>query len=110
MISTSYHVTGMTCEHCTRAVSAELRALDGVAATVNLATETAKVDFPSAITVKDLITVIQQAGYTAAIPAPRPEAEPAAAGLADAGPRRRLLVTLALAIPVIVVSMLPPLR
>jgi|tagenome__1003787_1003787.scaffolds.fasta_scaffold20652338_1 copper chaperone len=31
MISTSYHVTGMTCEHCTRAVSAELRALDGVA-------------------------------------------------------------------------------
>ena len=31
MISTTYHVTGMTCEHCTRAVSAELRALDGVA-------------------------------------------------------------------------------
>jgi copper chaperone len=31
MISTTYHVTGMTCEHCTRAVSAELGALDGVA-------------------------------------------------------------------------------
>jgi copper chaperone len=31
MISTTYHVTGMTCEHCTRAISAELRALDGVA-------------------------------------------------------------------------------
>jgi copper chaperone len=31
MISATYHVTGMTCEHCTRAVSAELRALDGVA-------------------------------------------------------------------------------
>jgi copper chaperone CopZ len=31
MISTTYYVTGMTCEHCTRAVSAELSALDGVA-------------------------------------------------------------------------------
>ena len=31
MISTTYHVTGMTCEHCARAVSAELSALDGVA-------------------------------------------------------------------------------
>jgi copper chaperone len=31
MISTTYHVTGMTCEHCTRAVKAELSALDGVA-------------------------------------------------------------------------------
>jgi copper chaperone len=31
MKSTSYQVTGMTCEHCTRAVSAELGALDGVA-------------------------------------------------------------------------------
>src|SRR5260370_16201339 len=30
MTSTTYHVTGMTCEHCTRAVSAELRAVDGV--------------------------------------------------------------------------------
>ena len=31
MISATYHVTGMTCEHCARAVSAELSALDGVA-------------------------------------------------------------------------------
>jgi copper chaperone CopZ len=30
MTATTYQVTGMTCEHCTRAVSAELRALDGV--------------------------------------------------------------------------------
>lgn len=34
MTSTSYHVTGLTCEHCTRAVSAELRALDGVTGVV----------------------------------------------------------------------------
>jgi copper chaperone len=30
MTSTTYHVTGMTCEHCSRAASAELSALDGV--------------------------------------------------------------------------------
>jgi copper chaperone CopZ len=31
MTSTMYHVTGMTCEHCVRAVTAELNGLDGVA-------------------------------------------------------------------------------
>ena len=30
MISATYQVTGMTCEHCTRAVSEELTDLDGV--------------------------------------------------------------------------------
>ena len=30
MTATTYRVSGMTCEHCARAVSAELRALDGV--------------------------------------------------------------------------------
>jgi copper chaperone len=30
MTATTYQVTGMTCEHCARAVSAELRELDGV--------------------------------------------------------------------------------
>ncbi len=30
MISATYQVAGMTCEHCTRAVSEELTALDGV--------------------------------------------------------------------------------
>ncbi|HEX3957230.1 MAG TPA: heavy-metal-associated domain-containing protein [Trebonia sp.] len=30
MTSATYHVTGMTCEHCARAVTLELEALDGV--------------------------------------------------------------------------------
>ncbi len=30
MISTTYQVTGLTCEHCVRAVSSELKAVDGV--------------------------------------------------------------------------------
>jgi copper chaperone len=30
MTSATYHVTGLTCEHCVRAVTSELRSLDGV--------------------------------------------------------------------------------
>jgi copper chaperone len=37
MTSTTYQVTGMTCDHCTRAVTEEIESLDGVSAvTVNL--------------------------------------------------------------------------
>jgi copper chaperone len=37
MITTAYKVTGMTCEHCSNAVSSELNSLDGVSAvTVDL--------------------------------------------------------------------------
>ena len=32
MTSTTYQVTGMTCEHCTRAVTEEIESLDGVSA------------------------------------------------------------------------------
>ena len=40
MTTTAYKVTGMTCEHCVNAVSAELGALDGVSGvTVDLAPE-----------------------------------------------------------------------
>jgi len=39
MTSATYHVTGMTCEHCVRAVSSELSALGGVSdVTVDLVT------------------------------------------------------------------------
>jgi copper chaperone CopZ len=38
MATTTYKVTGMTCEHCVNAVTSELTSLDGVAAvTVDLA-------------------------------------------------------------------------
>jgi copper chaperone len=37
MTTTTYAVTGMTCEHCVKAVTSELGALDGVSAvTVDL--------------------------------------------------------------------------
>jgi copper chaperone CopZ len=57
MTSTTYHVAGMTCEHCTRAVSAELRALAGVTGvTVDLVPGGA-----SAVTVESMAPLADEA-------------------------------------------------
>jgi Cu+-exporting ATPase len=109
-------IDGMTCASCAARIEKKLNKLDGVTATVNFATETAHVSFPAAVSASDLISVVGQAGYTAVLPA-RPEAGPAdAAAEQDDGAgetaalRQRLLVTLALAIPVVVLAMVPPLQ
>ena len=83
-----------------------------MAATVNFATETAQVSFPASVSTGDLISVVKQAGYAAAPPA-APQAE--AAGSAQeadetAGLRQRLLVSLVLAIPVVMLAMVPALQ
>ncbi len=104
-------IGGMTCASCAARIEKKLNRLDGVAATVNFATETAQVSFPAAVNAGDLISVVEQAGYTAALPAARHSApgEEADTGEGDALPRR-LLVSLALAIPVVVLAMVPPLQ
>ena len=104
-------VGGMTCASCAARIEKKLNRLDGVTATVNFATETAQVRFPAAVSTGDLISVVEQAGYTAALPAP-PGTAAGAAGEADgAGEadslRQRLLVSLALAIPVVLLAMIP---
>ena len=97
-------IGGMTCASCATRVEKKLNKLAGVTATVNLATETARVSFPDAFTVADLITVVERTGYTAALPAPAA----AESGQGSPGlPRRRLLVSLALAVPVTVLAMVP---
>ena len=125
MSATELAIGGMTCASCAARVEKKLNRLDGVTATVNFATETARVSFPVAVAVADLIAVVEGAGYTAAPPRPsqagRPEHEPkpdngaalagaragAAAGAPDdqAALRRRLAVSLALAVPVTVFAM-----
>ena len=40
-------ITGMTCASCAARVEKKLNRLDGVAATVNFATESARVTFPA---------------------------------------------------------------
>ena len=58
-------IGGMTCASCAARVEKKLNKLDGVTATVNFATQTARVAFPAAVSAGDLISVVEQAGYTA---------------------------------------------
>jgi Cu+-exporting ATPase len=97
----------MTCASCASRIERKLNKLGGVTATVNLATETARVTFPDALAVADLIAVVERTGYTAALPA---LADPAADPAADRDPRRRLIVSLTLAVPVTVLAMVPAAR
>ncbi len=78
MSTTDLVIGGMTCASCATRVERKLNRLDGVTATVNLATETARVSFPDVLSVTDLIEVVERTGYTAALPAP-PGEQPAAA-------------------------------
>jgi Cu+-exporting ATPase len=105
-------IDGMTCASCAARVQKKLSRLDGVTATVNFATETASVTFPATVSPAELISVVELAGYTAVLPAaaePSPDAEPGEqdGGRDAASVRRRLLVSLALAIPVVVLAMVP---
>jgi len=110
-------IGGMTCASCAARVERKLNRLDGVAATVNYATEKATVVFHTQVSPADLVAAVEKAGYTAELPAPppgsgAPEAEDGGAPEVgpDREPRRRLLVSAALAIPVVVLSMIPPLQ
>ena len=58
-------IGGMTCASCAARIEKKLNKLDGVTATVNFATESARVSVPAAVSTGDLISVVEQAGYTA---------------------------------------------
>ena len=63
-------IGGMTCASCASRIERKLNKLDGVTATVNYATEKAKVSFPADYQPADLVAVVEAAGYTAALPEP----------------------------------------
>ena len=90
MSTTDLVIGGMTCASCAARVEKKLNKLDGVSATVNLATETARVSFPDAVTVADLIAVVERTGYTAALPARRPADAGDGAGAARGTRGRRV--------------------
>ena len=72
-------IGGMTCASCAARVEKKLNRMDGVTATVNYATEKARVSFGGDVTPEDLIATVEKTGYTAALPEPprpRPEAHP----------------------------------
>ena len=105
-------IGGMTCASCAARIEKKLNRMDGVEATVNYATAKALVAHAPEVAVDELIATVERTGYTAEPPRPRtPEPErPGAAGPADpelTALRQRLLVTAALAVPVIVLAMVP---
>ncbi|GCD45661.1 heavy metal translocating P-type ATPase [Streptomyces paromomycinus] len=130
-------IGGMTCASCAARVEKKLNRMPGVSATVNFATEKARVEYGDEVSVDDLIATVEKTGYTAQRPAPATPAnppEPSPAGASGrgaaarsttedgsdsykrshdrelAGLRQRLIVSAALAVPVVLLSMLPPLQ
>ncbi|UOY03938.1 heavy metal translocating P-type ATPase [Blastococcus sp. PRF04-17] len=100
----------MTCASCAARVEKKLNRMDGVTATVNYATEKAKVSFPAGVTTDDLIATVEKTGYTASLPRPRPEARPEPARGEEDGVLLRLLVSVALSVPVVAMAMVPALQ
>ena len=105
-------ITGMTCASCAARVEKRLNRLEGVAATVNYATETATVDFdPSRVAPEGLVEAVEAAGYGAQLPAAAGAADDAAAEIDPSAPlRRRLIASAALSAPVLAMSMVPALQ
>jgi Cu+-exporting ATPase len=106
-------ITGMTCASCANRIERRLNKLDGVTATVNYATEKARVEFdPGTVAPEQLLGAVESAGYRAALPS----TEPAAASGETAGPdetaplRRRLIVSALLSVPALLLAMLPALQ
>ena len=108
-------ISGMTCASCANRIERKLNRLDGVTATVNYATEKARVRYADGVRAADLVAAVEQAGYTARLPEP-PRAEDGTGddGAEDEDPTRplrtRLLVSTALTVPVIALAMITPLQ
>jgi Cu+-exporting ATPase len=104
-------IGGMTCASCANRIEKKLNKLDGVTATVNYATEKARVTYGDGITPEDLIATVEKTGYTAALPRPPQAEEPDDAADDPARALRlRLLVSTALTVPVIAMAMIPALQ
>ncbi|WP_406453174.1 heavy metal translocating P-type ATPase [Streptomyces sp. NBC_00876] len=112
-------IGGMTCASCAARIEKKLNRMDGVEATVNYATEKAKVSYRGEdVSVQDLIATVEKTGYTAHEPAP-PAARTGDTGTDDAQAaeadelrplRQRLTTAVLLAVPVIAMSMVPALQ
>ncbi|GAA1217584.1 heavy metal translocating P-type ATPase [Prauserella alba] len=112
-------ISGMTCASCANRIERKLGKLDGVVASVNYATEKARVSYPDGVPPERLVEAVEAAGYEAALPTGRAsdrqgtDDEPAAAEPADREAdslRQRLIGALLLSVPVIVLAMVPPLQ
>ena len=99
-------ITGMTCASCANRIERKLNKLEGVTASVNYATEKAKVTFPASVTTDDLLATVESAGYAAALPTSSREVEVTEPDEALV----RLVVSAVLTVPVVVMAMVPALQ
>ncbi|MFJ3433558.1 heavy metal translocating P-type ATPase [Streptomyces cyaneofuscatus] len=132
-------IGGMTCASCAARVEKKLNRMDGVTATVNYATEKARVTFTEGLELSDLVATVEKTGYTARplappkpdpdpeqeparepaqAPAPTPPDAPAAStdaaeaeqAAALAALRQRVVVSAVLSVPVVLLAMVPALQ
>jgi Cu+-exporting ATPase len=110
-------ITGMTCASCSARIEKKLNRIEGVEATVNLPLEKANVSFAGPVTVEQLLSTVRGLGYGAEV------VEPATSGATHAHPgahdhmahdvapadalKRRALISAALAVPVVLLAMVP---
>ncbi|MFD3335260.1 heavy metal translocating P-type ATPase [Streptomyces sp. NPDC058700] len=105
---TELTIGGMTCASCAARVEKKLNRMDGVTATVNYATERARVEHAPDVGVDALIATVVRTGYTAEEPLPPAEVEEEVPEDPDlASLRQRLTVTALLAAPVVLLAMVP---
>jgi Cu+-exporting ATPase len=96
----------MTCASCANRIERKLNKLDGVTASVNYATEKARVEFdPGAVAAEQLVEAVEAAGYSATLPSPEPAREDATAALG-----RRTLLAAVLSAPALLLAMVPALQ
>jgi Cu+-exporting ATPase len=99
-------IDGMTCASCAARIEKKLNGLEGVEANVNYGTELASVTFdPRAHPVEEILRTVEAAGYSAVAPTQ------AGVRADPSGPlRRRLLVSVALTVPLTLIALIPPLQ
>ncbi|MBC9716966.1 copper-translocating P-type ATPase [Streptomyces sp. TRM66268-LWL] len=110
-------IGGMTCASCSSRIERKLNRIEGVTASVNLATEKARVAYGGQVAVPDLIATVEKLGYSAheIVPEPPVDADsPEPSGSPEAHEadalRQRFTVSAVLALPVILMAMVPALQ
>ncbi|MDQ3787102.1 MAG: heavy metal translocating P-type ATPase, partial [Actinomycetota bacterium] len=104
-------ISGMTCASCANRIERKLNKLDGVTATVNYATEKAKVVFPDEVDPSTLVEQVEAAGYSAALPQPPRQEHVEESDEDPTRPlRQRLIGSVVLSVPVIALAMIPAIQ